>query len=54
MTDVKIALEGVIENLQEALVAAQAAMADPSQAATSAEEIKSKIACVRFYLRAIR
>lgn len=54
MTKTQIALEGVIENLQEALAAAQAAMADPEIAASVAEEIKTKMACIRFHLKAVK
>ena len=54
MASTQIALKGVIENLQEALAAAQAAMANPVRAASVAEEIKTKMACMRFHLKAVK
>ena len=54
MSKTEIALEGVIENLLEALAAAQAAKADLEMAGCYGEQIKNKMAVIRFHLKEVK
>ena len=54
MSKTEIALEGVIENLLEALAAAQAAKNDLAMADCYVEQIKTKMGVIRFHLKEVK
>ena len=54
MTKTELAIDNVIENLQEALAAAMAAKDGSQDARDCAEAVKMKLACVRVWLKNVR